>query len=657
MTTPRVAQLVPDNTVLLVLSDPTEPRVADLIQNFFGTVVVSPAPLPNLHNKTLYLSGNISKADSDLLAAPSRVLVISEFSYGYNQGTFSLVSLGRVPISVHGVGVLYRRFFEKPDYFDNICTDHDFQQLTESTKPGIAHRTGIYLTPVQRIGEDLHFSLLRCSSNFSGPTANFSALDHEIADALNEEASRIFENNAPLNHVLAQVYHNTPATADHKQSKASIKAHSDKTKDMPPDAIMAFCTFYDDVSSFEPLEHNPFDLGCKGKSSSVLSSAMTTLYFRLKSQLSHLPECPLVRQFSVTLSPNSVFFMPLTTNRWYTHEIRPSSLDASVLPTRMGYVVRCSSTKVVFKNGQTHLEYNGELFTLEKSTPEGMAALREKYAQENLGIEPVTYGFFPFSMNKGDYMQPILSTAFRCFPVPTVENIFDELCLATTFEQGKAIGRQGTILVKLDPIRGTPIVRSTDKFEFPAQSFHAVHEELARAIEEAARLPEGCLNNALIEKYTNEYYKMGFHSDMAIDLQEGTNIALFSCYKFPDRADPPRKLVVQPKAGGETFEIPLLHQTVVVFSLDTNRRHLHKIVLSAAAPENEWVGVTFRTSKTFVQLRDKRAHLQDGSQLTLATEVQCKEFYKLRSCENKQVDFIYPPLPFTLSEQDLLEPR
>lgn len=153
----------------------------------------------------------------------------------------SRIDLGRVPVRVHGVGVFYRRFFDlDADHFGRIRAEHEFQSLTESTKPGTAHRSGIYLTPVTRSGEELHFRLLRCSTNLSGPTENFGPTDTSIVEALNREAATIFRGQAPLNHVLAQIYHNTHATAERKQSKAKISAHADKTKDMPVNGIMAF---------------------------------------------------------------------------------------------------------------------------------------------------------------------------------------------------------------------------------------------------------------------------------------------------------------------------------------------------------------------------------------------------------------------------------
>src|SRR5690606_15603259 len=100
-------------------------------------------------------------------------------------------------------------------------------------------------------------------------------------------------------------------------------------------------------------------------------------------------------------------FMPLSTNRLYTHEIRPSQLDAPQLPTRLGYVVRCSSRAAVHEHGQTFIEIDGARVELEPPTPEGMAELRKLYAEENRTDQFIDYGDgFRFSMNAGDYAEP-----------------------------------------------------------------------------------------------------------------------------------------------------------------------------------------------------------------------------------------------------------
>ena len=303
----------------------------------------------------------------------------------------ALVETGALP------GVFYPRFFEG-DYFRRISAEHTFQALTESSKPSKAHRAGIYLTPITQHGDALHFRLLRCSTNLAGPTENFCATDHEIVDALNRQAALIFRDHAPLNHVLAQIYPNTPASEGQKQTKAKISAHADKTKDMPTNGIMAFCTFYDGVGKLTPLANDPYDLGYKTK------TGLTRLHFRLKEGA----DAPgLLPEFSLTLYPGSVFFMPLSTNRLYTHEIQASMLEAQMLPTRLGYVVRCSKTEAVHDHGATYITIAGERVPMETPTEEGRSALRELYAAENKTTGVIDYGDrFRFSMNEGDYLAP-----------------------------------------------------------------------------------------------------------------------------------------------------------------------------------------------------------------------------------------------------------
>lgn len=656
------ARILKANNILVLLS---KLENESLVKDFCGfTISINDlfSHRPDFSRKTIYLCGDISKVDclGLNLELAERVSIIRELSYGYNEAhnnvSWSIVDVGRVPILVHGVGVYYRRFFDPSlDYFNQIRTEHIFQSLTESTKPGQAYRTGIYLTPVEPDGEDLRFRLLRCSSNFSGPTGNFRANDRQIVDALNQESARIFQNQAPLNHVLAQIYPNTPATDRQKQTKARIKAHADKTKDMPGNGIIAFCTFYDKLDKLRPLVNDVFDYGYKGV------SGLTKLKFRLKTSVAERPECKLTPQFTVTLYPNSVFFIPLSANRLYTHEIQPSVLDATKLPTRLGYVVRCSIAEAVHKNNQTFLKMKGKLIKLESPTPEGMVELRQMYAQENNTNASIDYGDkFLFSMNQGDYITPEYKMAdeFRQYALPIKNNLFEELLASVRFENvGK--GRQGNVLVKLDKARGTPIVRTTTKYDGSAQYFGSVHMNLAQQIQKRASLSVD-FNNALIEHYTNAYANMGFHSDQALDLEDGSSIAIFSCYKYPKLANSSRKLVIKSKEpSGGTIEIPLIHNSFVLFSLDTNRRFKHKILLnrSACSPENEWLGITFRTSKTFVRFRNEGTYFEDGTLLTLANDDQRREFYSLRSRENKEMNFTYPWITYTISKSDIMGPE
>ncbi|MEU9087862.1 hypothetical protein [Streptomyces sp. NPDC048357] len=391
-----------------ILVAPSTLQGNDLIRDFFGSTI-TPEDLASgatdLARKTVYLCGDVSGLSDIQLAAAERVFVIRELSHGCDEDAdrpWALVDVGRVPVRVHGAGVYYRRFFDlDADHFGRIRAEHAFQSLTESTKPGTAHRSGIYLTPVKQSGDELHFRLLRCSTNLSGPTEGFRATDTHIVEALNREAATVFRGQAPLNHVLAQIYHNTLATAERKQSKAKISAHADKTKDMPVNGVMAFCTFYDGLEKLKPLAEDPFDYGVKR------ASGLTRLRFRLKEPIGERDGVALPPQFELTLYPGSVFFMPLSTNRLYTHEIRPSTLDAETLPTRLGYVVRCSSAEAVHKNGQTFLKAAGGPVKLGPPTPEGMDELRRLYAEENRTSSFIDYGdAFLFSMNTGDYVAP-----------------------------------------------------------------------------------------------------------------------------------------------------------------------------------------------------------------------------------------------------------
>lgn len=240
--------------------------------------------------------------------------------------------------------------------------------------------------------------------------------------------------------------------------------------------------------------------------------------------------------------------------------------------------------------------------------------------------------------------------------LPAENDYFAELSPSVQWEDvGK--GRRGAVLAMVDEAGGVPLVRTTTRYASPTQRFRAVHERLAREVQGRAGLPVA-FNNALIERYTNAYKTMGAHSDQALDLADGSFIAVFSCYEHPD-AGPQRKLIFESKTSdGAGFEIPLAHNGVVAFSVGTNRRLRHRIVLDkdARPSDNPWLGVTFRTSKALLRFDDGAAHLPEGERLTLADEEQRIEFYKLRRRENKETDFVYPHLTYTISESDLIPP-
>lgn len=403
--------LIHDRHVLVCIDSQTKnlnpiyQKEVDYIKaNFCGRVYTEfPSTYPE--NSLIYLCGDI--AENYPKVSGHLVYVVKELSYNLDNPDYRCVSLGEVPINLHNVGVYFRRLFDNPDYFKLITQAHEFQSLTESNKPGCAFRKGLYLTEVKQSGDQIHFNLLRCSTNLTGPTDNFRDVDSEIVGRINTVSQPFFTPPVKLNHVLAQIYeNNTYDTGTKKvEKKAIIKAHSDKTKDMPRHALIAFTTFYDNsISRYDrPLNDasrpDLFDVCYRD------TSVLTRLHFRRKSEVT-TPE--LIREFSVTLYPGSVFIIPLSTNRLYTHEIKPSILPVDKIPTRMGYVVRCSNTKAIFKDGATYIDRDGVLTPLRPITEEDRESLRNLYFTENTTIKMVDYNNINFSMNTGDYKRPIV---------------------------------------------------------------------------------------------------------------------------------------------------------------------------------------------------------------------------------------------------------
>ncbi len=375
-----------------------------LVTNFCGTVVSSISEIPNDQNEIrLYAIGDIQY----LINQTRKIFIIREFSSNDKHlipNNFFQIELGQVSINVHNLGVFYRKLFDDDNLFNQIQSEHDFQNLTESNKKSVALRKGIYLSKITKHEkgtiESLSFHLLRCSSNLTGPTDNFRKTDTQIITSINQAVKFDFEQETDLNHVLAQIYLNKKNESTSKEVKAKIGAHSDKTKDMAPQGLITFCSFYDKTNFkyLSPSKTDPFDWVHKK------SSGLTRLLFKLKKTVS---DDSFVKEFSVTLYPNSVFSIPLSTNRLYTHEIRPSVLNIDKIPVRMGYVIRCSNLEAVFQDNKTFIKENGHLIELEKMKDQNMEDLRDFYYKENISEKNVDYGKVHFSMNSGDYEKPI----------------------------------------------------------------------------------------------------------------------------------------------------------------------------------------------------------------------------------------------------------
>ncbi len=408
LTTTHCLIFVKEQLATLNLSDDINKEIENITKDFCGNVIYDTKSIGDInvsHNTIIYLCGDIKNNYEKVKNKKcDYISVIKELSYDYENDSenYELIGIGQVPINIHNVGVYFNKLFNSDkDYFNLVKTSHEFQALTESNKPNDAFRSGIYLTKVEENDDELKFRLLRCSSNLHGPTDNFRDVDNEIINTVNDVAESLFQTKANLNHVLAQIYENKIVNTNGKnvEKKAKIKAHSDKTKDMPENALIAFCTFYDFNNDIKKLNNGLYDYKYKNK------SVLTKIRFRLKSMVS---DANLVKQFDITFYPNSVFIIPLSTNRLYTHEIIPSELAIDKMPTRLGYVIRCSNMEAIFKDNQTYINANGNYIKLEEPNDNGRKELKDLYFDENTTDKNIHYNKFYFSLNKGDYEKPIL---------------------------------------------------------------------------------------------------------------------------------------------------------------------------------------------------------------------------------------------------------
>lgn len=390
--------------MLICLKEPSDFGLNYIKANFCGKVIclydessIKTEDLKIPHEScNIYICGDVSLLHDKLKDTKNIKYVVKEYSNNYDVPVYIPITSGQVPINVNNCGVYFRNLFSK-DYFNLLKTEHQFQALTESNKATNAFRKGIYLSHVTQDDSGTTFNLLRCSSNLDGPTDNFRQSDNEILQIVNNTATQFFDQKSEFNHVLAQIYENN---TNNNNKKAKISAHSDKTKDMPKNGLMAFCTFYDNDEHPKSQKsiHDPHDKHISDV------SIYTQLHFRMK----HGVEMEgMAKEFSVTLYPNSVFMMSLTTNRLYTHEIRPSVLPATMIPTRMGYVVRCSKTKAIHKDGHTFIVgTDNNLIPMRPITDDDITELRKLYLDENITDQHINYGLVDYSMNEGDYKCP-----------------------------------------------------------------------------------------------------------------------------------------------------------------------------------------------------------------------------------------------------------
>lgn len=231
-------------------------------------------------------------------------------------------------------------------------------------------------------------------------------------------------------------------------------------------------------------------------------------------------------------------------------------------------------------------------------------------------------------------------------------NIFERLQDSCQFED-ITVGRKGANLVD-DNDGLIPLVRTTTSYDKPVQAFTAIHHYI---IEKIKTIVNASFNNALIEIYDDKYRSMGYHSDQALDLADDSYICIYSCYDDPTDINSVRKLKIKNKISNEHYDLSLDHNSIILFSVSTNRNHLHKIVLdSTSNGKTRWLGITFRLSKTFIKFINEIPYFypQLTTILRMANNEEKKEFYKMRGKENSTIDFTYQRIDYTLSVSDTL---
>jgi hypothetical protein len=247
---------------------------------------------------------------------------------------------------------------------------------------------------------------------------------------------------------------------------------------------------------------------------------------------------------------------------------------------------------------------------------------------------------------------------FYKYPLDVTEDMFTQLADSVEFEKiGK--GRVGTHIVH--PFGNyVPIVRTTTQYNSPANKFKPIHLELVKLIKQTCQnktnLTTFELNNGLCEIYTDQYKKMGWHTDQALDLAPNSWICICSFYENPNCTNW-RKLVVENKLTKEKTEIILEPDSLVMFSTETNAQFVHKIILSDDKPSSRWLGITFKCSKTFIDFTNEEPIIANiNKPLYLANQEEKSQMVKLKGIENNLIDFTYPEITWTISPSDLIKP-
>ena len=245
--------------------------------------------------------------------------------------------------------------------------------------------------------------------------------------------------------------------------------------------------------------------------------------------------------------------------------------------------------------------------------------------------------------------------SFQRVLLPLQVNLFDALVQSVHWEN-RPKGVKIAVISRIDADGHIPIVRTTSKYDMPAQHFSPIHKEIAQHIKTVSGINGLQLNHATCEIYDYQYRTMKYHTDQALDIAPSSYICLFSCYD-DEREAHLRYLKIKSKETNEESVIELSHNSCVLFSDAVNQAHVHKIEAlgSGSTAGGRWMGLTFRQSKTFVEFTDGVPRLVGKDvELRMASEEQQRKFYRLKGMENSSMDHTYPDIEYTISKSDLM---
>lgn len=250
---------------------------------------------------------------------------------------------------------------------------------------------------------------------------------------------------------------------------------------------------------------------------------------------------------------------------------------------------------------------------------------------------------------------PTYPMSFQKISLPLQTNLFDTLLHSVHWED-QPKGRKVAVISQRNTEGHIPIVRTTSKYNSPAQHFTPIHNEIVEQIQLASGRETLNLNHATCEIYDHRYRTMKYHTDQALDIAPHSYICLFSCYENENETHP-RILKIRNKETDEETVLELSHNSCVLFSEASNQAHVHKIEAagSGALAGGRWMGLTFRLSKTLIRFTDGIPHFTANNvKLRMADEEEQREFFRFKGRENAAADHVYPELDFTISDSDLL---